>query len=182
MTTKPDDKCHVNEGLRPVHKKKPLAIQKIKQKNNFDCSRACLKMLTGWDYDRITEIVGYEAGDIIPVTEWGRAWTSTTDNDIVHVLWRAGMEPMSYDLRWWGNTYRRGISNWEFYMYLLDRVAIITVPSLNYEGSFHSIIYNRGEIIDPSKKKQYNKDQQFMYSDIKDAVVIGNERKIKVIK
>lgn len=124
----------------------------VPQRSPCDCGVACLAMLTGRDYDDVVAVVGDafdpERGLESEQTALNRLGFSCTFQDgepvgdyIVH------SKPFC-------------ISSSYLRFMLWGRRALVTVPSLNYNGGAHMVYFDGRDVFDPSTLKRYERYKQ----------------------
>lgn len=113
----------------------------IRQREKSDCAICTIAMALSRTYDEVLEaalaVKAYESG-VGMRAEYA-------------VIERLGLKQM-IDFR----VHHRGVLAPEFFRHLSwGRRAILAVPSLNIEGSFHSVFWTGSEMRDPCALKTY---------------------------
>lgn len=130
-------------------------IRLIKQRNNSDCAVCCFAMLTGIPYKRVLELIGdcYHP-------EKGTSSTETA-------LLRLGYKQKRIPIKGMPGAFEVApvhfkqlfvpyeLSSEYFLEQLWGRRALLSVPSLNYKGGSHAILWDGQRVLDPSRKKTY---------------------------
>lgn len=111
----------------------------IKQQKPNECALACIAMVTGVEYEK--------ARENLPE----RARKNLEDNEGIYysdALMTLGSLGFDFDFV--------SLEKDESFPHDNKMVAILTVPSKNKENCLHSIVYNGGSILDPSKRNTYD--------------------------
>ncbi len=142
----------------------------VKQRTPHDCAVACMAMLTGRTYDSVMAAIG-DAFD----PEKGMAREETALKRLGFDNSYASGEPA-------GNfvCLRRDwcISTKFFRRLAWARRALMSVPSLNFEGGWHMVYFDGREVYDPSNMKTYSRfeqlepDEMVLFSEVRPKPVL----------
>jgi hypothetical protein len=121
-------------------------VDTIRQRSPHDCGICAIAMATGRSYEDVLAVAGdnyrpdsgihneWELLERLGLVQGGH--DGTPEGDFVHVD-SGAIRPAWFRILAWG------------------RRAIMAVPSLNTEGSFHLIYFDGGRVFDPHPNKRY---------------------------
>lgn len=130
----------------------------VPQRTPSDCGICCLAMLTGVPYETVVERVGdafdpergmrYEQRALERLGFSSKYENGVPVGDFVHMhrMWAFAPE--------------------FFRSYMFGRRALVTVPSLNFEGKWHMVYWSHGKVHDPSVGKTYERLDQLLPQEI----------------
>lgn len=122
--------------------------QIVQQRTNTDCVICCLAMLTARRYEDVRQAVG----DVYCPERGLRDEGAALERLGFSSAFKNGHAVGDFVCR-----YRGPLSPEFFREFAWKRRALLSVPSLNFEGQWHMVYFDGTDVFDPSSLKTYSK-------------------------